>query len=314
MTQKVLILGASGKIGRHSIEAFSKAGWEVHKFNRETDSLEGVAQGMDVIVNGFNPAGYKGWATEVPKYTAEIIQAAKTSGATIIVPGNVYNFGDTPGTWGPTTPQSAQTRKGRIRIEMERSYRQAVRDGVRTVILRAGDFLDPNRAGTLMSMVVLNKIEKGSLTTLGPIDVEHAYCYLPDWANVAVGVAEKRAELNAFEDIPIPGESFTIQQLRDMIALETGRDIAIKKFPWWSMYLASPFWATAYELLEMRYLNEIPHRLSGERLAQVLPEFKPTSRHKIMLAELPDDMRRISLGKRDVYPNQSVASETFAID
>lgn len=314
MTQKVLILGANGKIGRHSSEAFRKVGWEVHKFDRATDTLEVAARGMDVIVNGFNPAGYKGWATQIPKYTAEIIQAAKTSGATIIVPGNVYNFGDTPGTWGPTTPQSAQTRKGRVRIEMEQSYRQAARDGVQTVILRAGDFLDPNRDGTLMSEVILNKIEKGSLTTLGPIDVEHAYCYLPDWARVAVGVAEKRAELNTFEDIPVPGESFTIQELRDMIALETGRDISIKKFPWWLMTLAAPFWTLAYELLEMRYLNEIPHRLSGTRLAQVLPEFEATSRQNIMLAELPRDMRSISLGKRDIHPNQTMAGEPLAID
>lgn len=314
MTQKVLILGASGKIGRHSSEAFAKAGWEVHKFNRKTDTLKNAAQGMDVIVNGFNPAGYKGWAKQIPKYTAEIIQAAKHSGATVIVPGNVYNFGDTPGTWGPLTPQTAKTRKGRVRIEMEKSYQQAAREGVQTIVLRAGDFLDPNRDGTLMSLVILGKITKGTLTTLGPTDVDHAYCYLPDWARVAVGLAEKRSELYSFEDIPVPGENFTIEQLRDMIEMETGRNIEIKKFPWWLMTLASPVWTLAYELLEMRYLSETPHRLSGERLAQVLPEFTPASRKEIMMAELPHDLQGISLRKRNVHPNQTVTGKTFAVE
>lgn len=290
MTNTVLILGSHGKIGRHAAEAFAKAGWTVRKFNRATDVLAEAAQGADVIVNGFNPAGYKNWATLVPKYTFEVIQAAKASGATVIVPGNVYNFGNTPGTWGPTTPQNATTRKGRIRIDMENRYRDAVKDGVRTIILRAGDFIDPNRDGTLMSQVILGKIEKGTLTTLGPTGVEHAYCYLPDWARVAVLLAEKREVLNAFEDVPLAGASFTIEELRAEVAAATDREIKIAKFPWWAMYIASPFWTLAHELLEMRYLNEIPHRLSGERLAQILPEFQATSRQEIMRAEIPAAM------------------------
>lgn len=290
MSNTVLILGTSGKIGRHAAEAFTNAGWNVRKFNRTTDNLSQSAKGADVIVNGFNPPAYKGWATIVPKYTAEIIQAAKVSGATIIVPGNVYNYGATAGTWGPTTPQSATTRKGRLRIEMEQSYRDAVKEGVRTIIIRAGDFLDPNRDGTLMSLVVLDKIEKGIVTTLGPTDVEHAYCYLPDWARVAVALAEKRAQLNAFEDVPLAGASFTIQELCDEIESATGKPIKVAQFPWWLMRLASPFWNLAYELLEMRYLSETPHRLSNARLAEILPKFQPTSRREIMLAEVPSHL------------------------
>lgn len=291
MAKTVLILGASGKIGKHSAEAFAKAGWQVRKFNRNTDDLMQCAKGADVIVNGFNPAGYKGWSTIVPKYTADVIRAAKASGATVIVPGNVYNFGDTPGEWGPTTPQIAKTRKGRLRIEMEESYQRAAQDGVQTIVLRAGDFLDPNREGTLMNLVTLSKIDKSVVTTLGPTDVEHAYCYLPDWARAAVALAEKRTELGAFEDIPLPGANFTIDELCEEISTATGRKITTTKFPWWLMRLASPFWTLAYELLEMRYLNEIPHRLSGARLAEVLPEFRPTPRRDIMLAEVPSSMR-----------------------
>ncbi|MEH6833389.1 MULTISPECIES: epimerase [Falsihalocynthiibacter] len=295
MTQTVLILGASGKIGRHAAEAFAKAGWTVRKFNRSTDDLMQSVMGADVIVNGFNPAGYKGWATLVPKYTADIIAAAKASGATVIIPGNVYNFGATAGTWGPTTSQAATTRKGRLRIEMEESYRQAAKDGLRTIILRGGDFLDPNRDGTLMSLVILGKIDKGVVTTMGPTDVEHAYCYLPDWARVAVALAETRATLNAFEDIPLPGESFTIQELCEEITAAAGQKIKITNFPWWLMRLASPVWTLAYELLEMRYLSEIPHRLSGARLAEILPDFHPTPRQEIMLCELPSNLKRAQL-------------------
>jgi nucleoside-diphosphate-sugar epimerase len=294
MAQTVLILGANGKIGTHAAKAFGDAGWTLRLFDRATDTLTEAAQGVDVIINGFNPPAYKGWDTIVPKYTAEIIAAAKASGATVIVPGNVYNYGDTAGTWGPLTPQTAKTRKGRLRIEMEQSYRAAAQEGVRTIILRAGDFLDPNRDGTMMSLVILKEIQKGVLTTLGPTDVEHAYCYLPDWARAAVELAQKRATLNAFEDVPFPSESFTIEQLRTEISDATGQTIKIKKFPWWAMRLASPFWGLAYELLEMRYLSEVAHRLSPERLAAILPDFQATPRRDVMLAELPQEIRRAS--------------------
>jgi hypothetical protein len=57
------------------------------------------------------------------------------------------------------------------------------------------------------------------------------------------------------------------------------------------MRLASPFWGLAYELLEMRYLSEVPHSLSPERLDAILPDFQPTARRDVMLAELPPQMR-----------------------
>ncbi|NHW17344.1 NAD-dependent epimerase/dehydratase family protein, partial [Escherichia coli] len=85
MTKTVLITGASGKIGRHAHAAFSKAGWQVRTFNRATDTLSQSAMGTDVIVNGFNPPNYKNWDTEIPRITREVIEAAKQSGATVIV-------------------------------------------------------------------------------------------------------------------------------------------------------------------------------------------------------------------------------------
>jgi nucleoside-diphosphate-sugar epimerase len=292
MSQTVLILGATGKIGRHSANAFQAAGWSVRRFNRSTDSLAEAAIGASVIVNGFNPAGYKNWATLVPAYTAEIIAAAKTSGATVIVPGNVYVYGDQPGTWDAKTPHRATTRKGKIRMAMEACYREAAKDGVRSIILRAGDFLDPNRDGTLMSLAVLRTLSKGTVTALGDPRSRHAYAYVPDWARAAVLLAEVRDQLAPFEDIPFPGTNFTIDELASAIAEETGREIRVTNFAWWMMYVASPVWKVAYEMLEMRYLSGLDHALSPERFNELLPSFEATSRSKVMLCEVPEQMRR----------------------
>ncbi len=290
MTQTVLILGATGKIGRHSAEAFEAAGWNVRRFNRATDSLMEAAKGVDVIVNGFNPAGYKNWETLIPKYTADIIAAAKASGATILVPGNVYVYGNHPGTWDADTPHRATTRKGKVRIEMEAAYRAAADDGVQTIILRAGDFLDPGRDGTLMSLATLRDIKKGKVTALGDPNARHAYAYVPDWARAAVALAARRTELKIFEDVPFPGTTFSTTELVAEISAATGLDIKVSNFAWWMMYMVSPFWKTAYEMLEMRYLSSVDHELSPDRFNELLPDFQATSRTTIMRCELPPEL------------------------
>lgn len=305
MTQTVLILGATGKIGSHSAKAFAAAGWSVRRFNRATDSLAEAAMGAQVIVNGFNPAGYKNWATLVPAYTAEIIAAAKASGAAVIVPGNVYVYGNHPGTWDATTPHRATTRKGKIRIAMESAYRDAAKDGVKSIILRAGDFLDPNRNGTLMGLAVLRTITKGSVTALGDSSSRHAYAYVPDWARAAVRLAEMREQLSNFEDIPFPGTTFTIDELAATIAEETGRKIRVTNFAWWMMYVASPFWRVGYEMLEMRYLSGLDHALSDQRFRELLPDFEATPRREVMLCEVPEKMRHT---RRAATPIDAISS------
>lgn len=44
----------------------------------------------------------------MPRITREVIAVAKSSGATILFPGNVYVLGDQPGPWDETTPHRAQ--------------------------------------------------------------------------------------------------------------------------------------------------------------------------------------------------------------
>jgi len=288
MTNTVLILGASGNIGRHSTQAFAAAGWTVRKYDRKAGNMTAAARGADVIINGLNPPNYHDWARTIPAITAQVIAAAQASGATVIIPGNVYNIGATPGTWSETTPQNPVSRKGQIRKDMEASYRAA---GVPTIILRAGNFIDPDKANTVISMVMLAKAKRGKITTIGGPDVMQAYAYLPDWAQAVVMLAEKRDALATFEDIPFEGHAFTVNQLRAELEAALGRSFRVTRFPWWLMRLSAPVWELAREMNEMRYLFNTDHRLSGQKLARLLPDFHLTPIRQVMLAGLPADIR-----------------------
>lgn len=286
MQNTVLILGASGKIGSHAAETFWNAGWTVRRYKRGTDMTEAAA-GADVIINGLNPPGYHNWAKTIPAITAQVIAAAQSSGATVIIPGNIYNFGNQPGTFDENTAQTPCAKKGQIRVDMEQAYRDA---GVQTIILRAGNFIDPNGNGDFMSMLAMRNISKGTLTAAGDPDAMQAYAYVPDWAQAALALAEKRDTLGQFEDVPFPGHSFTTHQLRDTVAAATGRTVKVSPFPWWLMTVLAPFWELAREMREMRYLYSMPHRISGTKFNRLLPNFKPTNLDDVMLNGLPADI------------------------
>jgi nucleoside-diphosphate-sugar epimerase len=285
MPQTVLILGASGLFGSHTATAFTNAGWTVRRYQRGTDMAK-AAMGANLIVNALNPPNYHNWAQLIPQITADVIAAAKASGATILVAGNVYVYGTQPGPWGPNTPHNPNTRKGRIRADMEATYAAAAAHGVRTIILRAGEYVAPGNARTVWNMIVLKPLAKGRITSFGDPTAKSAYAYLPDMARAAVALANIRETLPAFADIPLPGLTLSMTNLATEITAQTGKPLRIKRFNWLQLRLLSPFWELARELLEMRYLYNMPYSLSPEPLQRLLPDFQFTPLNQVVAEHL----------------------------
>lgn len=304
MAQTVLVLGASGLFGNQAARAFAAAGWVVRKYQRGTD-MEQAAIGADVIVNGLNPPAYHDWATLIPQITRDAIAAARASGATLIVPGNVYVYGDQPGPWGPATPHRPVARKGRIRAQMEADYRAASENGLRVIILRGGDFIDPQSDKSFWNMIVLKSIASGKLVSASPAHVTRAYAYLPDMARIAVALAEHRATLPAFADVPFAGFTLSMADLARAVEALTGRPVRISGFMWWFMRLAGPFWELARELTEMRYLFNTSHSLDAAPLNALLPDFQPTPLDEVLRQEL--SVLAPALGQVKHGPDRAVA-------
>ena len=284
MTKVALILGASGKVGRHSTRAFEAAGWDVRRYNRSKDDLTEAAQGCDVIVNGMNPSNYHNWKDNIPQITRLVIGAAMKAGASVILPGNVYHFGDNGGIWSETTTPNPVSRKGKIRLAMEREYAAS---GVQTIVLRAGNFIDPDSRTCPMSLVYLRNLKRNKITVPGPIDTRQAMCFLPDWARAAVALAEMRNRLGSFEDVPFGGHTLTARDIRNGLEEILGQELKFVRFPWWLFTLTAPVWEMAREMNEMRYLWNTDHALSDARLSQLLPNNNVTPLDKVLREMLP---------------------------
>jgi len=199
-----------------------------------------------------------------------------------------------PQTLVETTPQQPTTRKGRIRVEIEEAMRDAARAGLRCVIVRAGDFFGGPGRGSWFDRVIVKPLPKGKAVYPGRADLVHAWAYLPDLARAFVMIAERRAALSAFDTLHFPGHALTGEELLAGIArsarrlglLGAGRELQRGNLPWgWLRAggLLIPMWR---ELAELRYLWEMPHRLSGERLGKVIGAVPATPLDEAMDATL----------------------------
>ena len=293
MQKTVLILGANGRFGRAAYAAFSWCGWDVRTFDRKTDTLEDAAWGADIIVNAWNPQ-YTDWARVVPKLTAQVIEVAKNTGATVIIPGNVYSYGaDMPAYLQETTRHAPTGPLGDIRKGLEQAYKDA---GVRTIILRAGDFIDTEASGNWFDKIITAGIAKGKVTYPGPLNVPHAWAYLPDMAECAVALANMADTLPRFTEVNFEGYTLTGAEMHAALEQTLGQRLKLSEMSWLPIQIAKPFWAMAKSLLEMRYLWFTPHSLSGAKLKDLLPDFEPTPLLDALSDSLPEE----------IYPDRTV--------
>lgn len=274
MDRIALVLGASGSFGSAVAAELERQGWQVRRWKRGTD-MTSAALGGQLIVNGLNPPHYHNWAEIIPQITTDVLAAAKASGATVLVPGNVYPFGREPAPWTSKTPHRPVARKGAIRAEMERRYRSAAEAGdAKVILLRAGDFLGVNPAFAI-NQVTLRNVAKGKVSALGNPEVIRAHAYLPDLARAAAALVA-RDDLPAYLDLPFSGHSFSVNTLAADIRRLTGKQMQVSTFPTWIFGLLSPVWELVRELREMLYLFNHPHWMEDAELRQWLPAFSPT--------------------------------------
>lgn len=299
-TRTALVLGATGGIGGETAAALIRRGWSVRAMARNPqaraaggqDPLAGVewtsgdamrpadvlsaARGASVIVHGVNPPGYRGWSRLVLPMIDNTIAAAKAVGARIVLPGTVYNYGRDafPGLV-EDAPQRPFTKKGRIRVELERRLEAASAEGAPALIVRFGDFFGPSARNNWFSQGL---VQPGARLTVirypGRPGVGHAWAYLPDAAEAIVRLLGSDRDLGAFARFHFAGTWDPDGRLMTgaVQAAFAPRRIRVAGLPWGLLRLAGLAMETPRELCEMRYLWEEPVRLDNTRLVARLGE------------------------------------------
>jgi nucleoside-diphosphate-sugar epimerase len=292
-SRTALILGATGGIGGEVGRALERHGWKIRALIRtgkppatetswdwvkgdslDQSSITMAANGVDAIVHAVNPPGYKNWATLVLPMIENTIAAAKTSGARILLPGTIYNYGpDAFPLLREDSPQNASTHKGKIRIALEAKLEAAAPSGVRSLIVRLGDFFGPKPGGNWFSQAFVKPNQPvTSITNPGGKGVGHSWAYLPDGAEAFAQLMDRENELSAFERFHFRGywDSDGTEMVAAIRKAVGNASIPVGKLPWFVFRLLSPFNETMRELSATRPLWETPIELDNSKLVRFL--------------------------------------------
>jgi nucleoside-diphosphate-sugar epimerase len=299
MTSKgvVLVLGAAGGVGGEIARQMRDTGWEVRAMKRGLagegglrdginwvggDALNGedvrsAARGASVIVHAVNPPGYRNWAKLVVPMVDNTIAAARRVGATVVLPGTVYNFGpDAFPVLHEDSPQHPVTRKGAIRVELEERLRAYAERGGRVLIVRSGDFFGPSAGNNWFSQGLIKPGQPvRTVYRPGAPGVGHEWGYLPDVARTVVELLEKGAALEPFARFHMAGHwdsdgTHMTGAIARVVAKRTGVEPRVLDFPWWLVKWGAPFNTTLREMQEMRYLWQKSLWMENARLEAVL--------------------------------------------
>ncbi len=255
-------------------------------------------QNVDVVVHAMNPAYTNAaWTAQIPVMMTSAIETTQALNATLMFPGNVYNFGaNMPKQLDESTPQRPSTVKGKLRVDAELSLRQATeKTGLRAVVIRAGDFFGSG-SGSMFDQVTVSKIKKGIFTHSGPIDVATPWAYLPDLAQTFVAVAERREQLAKFEVLHFAGHNINgydwLGALQPMAAANkwvvNTKALKTAAMPWPVLRVVALFNPTLASVVEMRYLQSTPHALDNTRLCKLMNTEPHTALAKAAASALAD--------------------------
>ncbi|MCW3847141.1 NAD(P)H-binding protein [Sphingomonas sp. LB-2] len=292
MSKTILILGATGGIGGASAKALLRHGWTVRALARripersdsaiewtQGDAMDGAAvlraaEGVDAILHGAHPAGYRDWGKVVLPMLDHSIAAALANGARLALPGTIYNYdARCVAVAHPDTPQLPHTRKGAIRAEMERRLRET--PGLRAMVLRAGDFFGTGAKSSWLSQgMVTPGRPVASILYPGRPEVGHAWAYLPDVGEAFARLFDRESGMDDFACHHFAGHWLDGAGFVAALGEAAGRaDPKVRRMPWRLLPLAAPFNETFRELIEIETFWRHPLRLDNASLeAEIGPE------------------------------------------
>jgi nucleoside-diphosphate-sugar epimerase len=298
MTTKktALVLGATGGIGGAIGAALDRHGWTVRALVRDPARVASAwsrggrppafmagdamvradvvaaAEGVDAIVHAVNPPGYRNWeATVLPMIENTIAAARMAGGARVVLPGTIYNFdpAQTPRI-DAGTPQNPRTRKGAIRVRLERLLEEAA-PAVPSLVVRAGDFFGPGARASWFAQALVKPGRPVRRLFNPAVGAGHSWAYLPDLAKAIVRLMDSADLLAAFERVQFEGYcDGSGTGMTDAVRRAVGRDVPEKPFPWWLMRLLAPFGGFPREVVEIEPYWRHPVRLDNRRLVALL--------------------------------------------
>ncbi|WP_187260942.1 NAD-dependent epimerase/dehydratase family protein [Pontibacter beigongshangensis] len=238
--------------------------------------LKKLAAGASHIFHGINYP-YPEWEGNMERITQYIIEAATPNKATILFPGNIYNYGLTQHIT-ETSPEAPCSRKGRIRVHLEQLLKDAAAAGKCHVVnLRLPDFWGPNVLNEGIAPIFCGALAGKAMPWLIRNDIPHQLVYTPDAAKAFYQLSQLQPELPPYALYNFAGEVVpSIRAWQQQIAQLAGTSPRHKVYSKGLVSFLSLFMPLMREIKEMAYLWGNTLLLHDDKLRHTLPQLTPT--------------------------------------
>jgi nucleoside-diphosphate-sugar epimerase len=205
-----VVLGAAGGTGSAVVRELAARGLRVRAVTRAgtadvparveevaadvstTEGARRACKGAAVVYHCAQP-DYRRWPERFPPLTQAILDGATDADAKLVFADNLYVYGPPDGPMTEETPQRAQGKKGRTRIEMADTLLRAHADGeLRCTIGRSSDYYGPRGTASTVGENIMKPALRGKRARwLGSLDQPHTLNYLEDMARALVTLGER---------------------------------------------------------------------------------------------------------------------------
>jgi len=299
MTNKYLIIGATGAIGYAFAKALQEAGEPATLLVRnrrkaislfgntqgftivegdvnDTALLKSVAEGTEFMFHGAN-AAYQHWAAEMPVMTRSVIAAAEHAGATVIFPGNNYNFGQTEHPISEITPFNPSAPLGKVRSDLEKMLQLASDQGrIRTLVVRMAEIWGPNVVNKQFAPIFENALKGRAMPWLITAEPAQQLLYAPD-AGRAIVALTKAYVRTPYEVYNVGGAlAPSIRSWLEQIAEVAGKPAKISIVPKFMVSMLGLMIPVMREVASLAYKFETTVILNDAKFRTAHPEFQQT--------------------------------------
>lgn len=170
----------------------------------DADAFAAAADGAETIYLCTNPP-YTSWPTDWPPVFAGAIEAAKRSGASLVIMGNLYGYGSPSGPMTEHSLELSTETKGRVRLAGWHQALAATQAGeIRASEVRASDYFGPGASGIAHLGEAFFRAAHNSKKAMvvGDPSVIHSWSYLPDIVSTLVAAGDYTGEWGRAWHVP----------------------------------------------------------------------------------------------------------------
>ncbi len=289
-TNELHVIFGTGPLGRSVMNELLSRGKQVRMVNRSgkmqdvpknvdvqaadaynLEQARAAAKGASIIYNCAAPSySAKVWETDLPKLWGNILEAAISTKAKLVIGDNLYMYDQAAGAIQENRPHQVTTRKGQARSKVAEAMLKAHREGkVQVTFGRGSDFFGPYATGQsqLGSRVFPALLQGKSVSMIGNIDVPHTLTYIEDFGKALVILGEHDEAFGQVWHVP-NAPTKTKREVLELAARLANKPLKVSIMGPMMLRLAGLFVPVVREVPEMLYQYNQPYTVDSSKFVK----------------------------------------------